>query len=141
MVYIYVSLIVHLCIFCYWNFIYNTLRHHTFDLCFMSVNTHPHIEPRLKKEQSYTSTLPLGLHGLFQGELYFYLYLYQHLLHALVLVMDFIMLPSIYLSLLYYHIVNFCHFPLSFCNKLLHNRSVTIKYLGHPNHSIHSYLL
>ena len=27
--------------------------------------THPHIEPRLKKEQSYTSTSRLGLHGLF----------------------------------------------------------------------------
>ena len=27
---------------------------------------------RLKKEQSYTSTPPLGLHALFQGELYLY---------------------------------------------------------------------
>ena len=31
----------------------------------------PHLAPSLKKEQSYTSTPPLGLRGLFQGELYF----------------------------------------------------------------------
>ena len=31
---------------------------------------HPHIVPRLKKEQSFTSAPPLGLRGLFQGELY-----------------------------------------------------------------------
>jgi hypothetical protein len=31
--------------------------------------THPHLPPRLKKEQSYTSTPSLGLHGLFYGEL------------------------------------------------------------------------
>ena len=34
----------------------------------------PHLAPRLKKEQSYTSTPPLGLRGLFQGEVYLYLY-------------------------------------------------------------------
>ena len=34
----------------------------------------PRIAPRLRKEQSYTSTTPLGLRGLFQGEIYFYLY-------------------------------------------------------------------
>ena len=33
----------------------------------------PHLAPRLKKEQSYTSTLPLGLRGLLQGELHLYL--------------------------------------------------------------------
>ena len=33
----------------------------------------PRLAPRLKKEQSYTSTAPLGLHGLLQGELHFYL--------------------------------------------------------------------
>ena len=33
------------------------------------------IAPRLKEEQSYTSTPPMGLLGLFQGELFFYLYL------------------------------------------------------------------
>jgi len=31
----------------------------------------PHLAPRLKKERSYTATLPLGLHGLFYGKLYF----------------------------------------------------------------------
>jgi hypothetical protein len=36
--------------------------------------TPPHRAPRLKKENSYTSTPPLGLRGLFYGELYFYLY-------------------------------------------------------------------
>jgi hypothetical protein len=33
----------------------------------------PHIAPRSKKEWSYTATPPLGLRGLFQGELYVYL--------------------------------------------------------------------
>jgi len=32
----------------------------------------PHLAPKLKKEYSYTSTPPLALHGLFQGELYLY---------------------------------------------------------------------
>ena len=31
-----------------------------------------HLVSRLNKEYSYTSTNPLGLHGLFQGELYLY---------------------------------------------------------------------
>ena len=34
----------------------------------------PHLAPRLKKEQSYTSPPPLGSRGQFQGELYLYLY-------------------------------------------------------------------
>jgi hypothetical protein len=34
----------------------------------------PHKEPRLKKEQIYTSTPPLGLRDLFWGEHYLYLY-------------------------------------------------------------------
>jgi hypothetical protein len=34
---------------------------------------HPsHLEPRLKKEKSYTSTPPLGLRGLFKREIYLY---------------------------------------------------------------------
>jgi len=33
----------------------------------------PHLVPMLKKEQSYTSTPPLGLRGLLQGELCLYL--------------------------------------------------------------------
>jgi hypothetical protein len=37
-----------------------------------ALNTHPHLEPRLKKEWSCTFTPPLGLHGLFWGELYFF---------------------------------------------------------------------
>ena len=32
----------------------------------------PHLAPRLKKEYSFTSTPPLGLRGLIQGELYLY---------------------------------------------------------------------
>jgi len=32
----------------------------------------PHLVPRLKKAQSYTSTTPLGLRGMFQGDLYLY---------------------------------------------------------------------
>ena len=35
----------------------------------VELTTHPHLVPGLKKEWSYTSTAPLGLHGLFQGEL------------------------------------------------------------------------
>jgi hypothetical protein len=31
----------------------------------MEFTNHPHLVPRLKKEYSYTSTPPLGLHGLF----------------------------------------------------------------------------
>ena len=31
--------------------------------------THPHLPPRLKKEKSHTSTLPLGLRNLFLAEL------------------------------------------------------------------------
>ena len=38
-----------------------------------SVDHPPHLAPRLKKEQSYTSTPHLGLRGLLQGELYLYL--------------------------------------------------------------------
>ena len=30
----------------------------------VALTTHPHLAPRLKKEQSYTSTPPLGLRGL-----------------------------------------------------------------------------
>ena len=41
------------------------------------VDHSPLLAPRLKKEQSYTSTPPLCLRGLFQGELYLYLYLYS----------------------------------------------------------------
>jgi hypothetical protein len=33
----------------------------------------PHLSQRSKKQLSYTSTPPLGLRGLFQGELYLYL--------------------------------------------------------------------
>jgi len=30
----------------------------------LTLTTHPHLAPRLKKEFAYTSTLPLGLRGL-----------------------------------------------------------------------------
>jgi hypothetical protein len=37
----------------------------------------PHLAPRLKKEKGYTSTLPLGLRGLFRGELHhLYVFIY-----------------------------------------------------------------
>ena len=35
----------------------------------VTLTTHPHLEPRLKKEQSYTSTPPQEIHCLFQVEL------------------------------------------------------------------------
>jgi hypothetical protein len=38
----------------------------------------PHLAPRLKKEQRHTSTPPLGLRGLFQVDLYLYLYRVRH---------------------------------------------------------------
>jgi len=41
----------------------------------VAFTTHLHIALRLKKEYSYTSTSPLGLLGLLQGEFYLYLYL------------------------------------------------------------------
>jgi hypothetical protein len=37
------------------------------------VDNQPHLQPRLKKEYSYTSTLPLDLNGLLLSELYFIL--------------------------------------------------------------------
>jgi len=40
----------------------------------VTLTTHPHLAPRLKKEKSYTSTPPLDLRGLFYGRLYLYLY-------------------------------------------------------------------
>ena len=48
------------------------------------VDRPPHVAPRLKKEQSYNSTPPLGLRGLFQGDLYLYLLssIYVHLNEA-----------------------------------------------------------
>jgi hypothetical protein len=39
----------------------------------LGVDQPPPLAPRLKKEYSYTSTPPLGLHGLFYGELNLYL--------------------------------------------------------------------
>ena len=38
----------------------------------------PHLAPRLKEGQSYTSTPPLGLRSLSYGERYLYLYLLSH---------------------------------------------------------------
>jgi len=35
----------------------------------MAVTTHPHLMLRLKKENSYTPTPPVALHGPFYGEL------------------------------------------------------------------------
>jgi hypothetical protein len=45
--------------------------------------THPHLVPGLKKEYSYTSTPPLGLRGLFKGELYTFLYIKMSFVHLL----------------------------------------------------------
>jgi len=47
----------------------------------MALTTHPHLVPRLKKEQSYTPTPPLVLHGLFFDKLYLYL-LQLHFTHG-----------------------------------------------------------
>jgi hypothetical protein len=41
----------------------------------VALSTHSHLALRLKKEQSYKSVPPLGLRGLFESELYLYLYL------------------------------------------------------------------
>ena len=38
----------------------------------VALTTHLYLAPRLKKEYSYTSTLPLGLRSLLLGEIYFY---------------------------------------------------------------------
>lgn len=42
-------------------------------------STHPYLASSLKKELSYISTLPLDLHGLFQGELCLYFFYLQTL--------------------------------------------------------------
>jgi hypothetical protein len=39
----------------------------------LAFTTYPHLPPRLKKESSYTSTLPLGRRCVFKGEVYVYL--------------------------------------------------------------------
>lgn len=36
----------------------------------MEVTSHPYLESKLKKESSYTSAPPVGLHGLFYSKLY-----------------------------------------------------------------------
>ena len=51
----------------------------------VAMTTNPHLAPRLKEEQSYTSTPPLGLRGLFWGELYLYLYLYLQIFNVMCL--------------------------------------------------------
>jgi hypothetical protein len=38
----------------------------------MPLTMHSHLPPRLKKEQSYSSTPNVNLHGLFYGENYGY---------------------------------------------------------------------
>jgi len=35
----------------------------------VALTTHAHPAPRLKKEKNYTSTPPLGLHGMFLADL------------------------------------------------------------------------
>ena len=56
-----------------------SLLHHGCRVSFLGVkrrgrgvNHPPHLSPSLKKEWSYTSTPVMGLHGLFQGEIYLY---------------------------------------------------------------------
>jgi hypothetical protein len=52
----------------------------------VALTTHPHLPPKLKKEQAYSSTPPLGFRGLFWDELYllfFYLYFSENLLRVL----------------------------------------------------------
>jgi len=46
------------------------------------LTTHPHLAPKLRKEQSYISTSPVGLRCLFYGELYLlyvYVYIYVYI--------------------------------------------------------------
>jgi hypothetical protein len=43
----------------------------------VALTTHSHLAPRLKKEYSYSSNPPRGLHGLLQGELYLLLTLFK----------------------------------------------------------------
>ena len=38
----------------------------------VSLTTHPHLTPRLRKEESYTTAPTLRFRGLFWGELYLY---------------------------------------------------------------------
>ena len=43
-----------------------------------SADQPPHLASKLQGEQNYTSTLPLGLHGLLQDEVYFYLHPWKY---------------------------------------------------------------
>jgi len=44
----------------------------------MALTTHPHPVLWLDKQYSYTTTPPLGLHGLLLGKLYLHLYPYLY---------------------------------------------------------------
>jgi len=48
----------------------------------VALTNHPHLAPKLKKKYSCTSTPPLGLRGLLQGELYLYLLMLIALFYA-----------------------------------------------------------
>jgi len=47
----------------------------------MVMTTHSYVAPKLKKKYSYTSTPPIGLHGLSYGRLYLYFTYLQYMLH------------------------------------------------------------
>ena len=49
----------------------------------VALTIHPHLVPRLKKEQISTSTAHLGLLGLFQGKLCLSYITYRHIFYAL----------------------------------------------------------
>jgi hypothetical protein len=60
------------------------------------LTTYPYLAPRLKKEYRYTST-PLGLRGLFQGELYLYFYLiYVYIILLLLIIIIIIIIIIIF---------------------------------------------
>ena len=75
----------------------------------------PHLAPRLKKEYTYTSTPTIGLRGLFQVELY--LYLYTLLTTSLILRFPFFILFIIVLLALFillFHLIFYFLFTTSF---------------------------
>ena len=56
----------------------------------VAFTTHHHIALTLKKEQTYTSFPPLGLHNLFEGQLYCYTHTHTHIHMRVVSVFEYL---------------------------------------------------
>ena len=75
---------------------------------------HPLLVPRLQKEQSYTSTPPVGLRGLLQSELQFSL-LYFTILYFILLYFTLLYFTLLYFTLLYFTLLYFTLLYFTLC--------------------------